>query len=368
MKKTTVKKSYSNTLKDIHEPKVSVIVTSFNYRNYVKDAIRSVQTQHYKNFECLIVDDASTDGSADLIHDELDRLSDRRFELVRLTENVGQAGAFREGLRKASGSFVAFLDADDMWMPDFLQAHVMCHLNTSHSAGFSFSDAIVIGSEGEVLQGTWMDCKKDRPTMLSGDGGEGCIVTTPTDLIRQFDPATDTVEFVEHPSPARWHFAPTSGCVFRRGLLTEIFPETDADKISADYHIEMMASLLTGSLAISKALFFYRLHGENHHASHPVVGGRSIPGPWDQEDTLNRNDQLLEVLQQRYERLSALFGDWTVLSAAKRIALVSRQQRNVFAENQPELYRRVFRVPKWMSPQSSIKLREATRRLPKPFR
>jgi len=352
---------------DIETPKVSVVITSFNYAKYVLDAMRSVRAQNYANFECFIVDDASTDGSQKLIREEIARIDDGRFELLPLTNRVGQTGAFRVGLQKASGPFVAFLDADDLWMPDFLRAHVVCQLNTSWTSGFSYSDAIVLGADREILQGTWMDCGKNRPAKLAGGPETSRVVVTPTALIQPFDAETDVVEFLEHPWPAKWHFAPTSGCVFRRGLLTEIFPESDSDEISADYHIEMMASLLTGSLAISKALFFYRLHGENYFASHPVVGGKSLPGPWNDEENLTRNDKLLEHLQRRYDRLGALFGDWTVHTAAKKIARVSRAQRTLFATNQPELYRRVFHTPRYMSTRLANKMRGAIHGLRKPF-
>ena len=79
-------------------PKISVVVTCFNCRDYIADAIRSVARQTLSDFECVIVDDASTDDSAGVIQRTLDELKDARFALVRLPKNVGQTGATRAGL------------------------------------------------------------------------------------------------------------------------------------------------------------------------------------------------------------------------------------------------------------------------------
>ena len=65
-------------------PQVSVIVTCFNTRDYIADAIRSVARQTVTGFECVIVDDASTDGSPEVIEALLAELADPRFSLVRL--------------------------------------------------------------------------------------------------------------------------------------------------------------------------------------------------------------------------------------------------------------------------------------------
>src|SRR6059058_3132256 len=105
-------------------PKISVIVTCFNCCDYIGDAIRSVARQTLRDFECVIVDDASTDDSADVVRRTLDELADSRFSQIRLPKNVGQTGATRRGLAATKGSFVCFLDSDDLWHADFLERHL----------------------------------------------------------------------------------------------------------------------------------------------------------------------------------------------------------------------------------------------------
>ena len=105
-------------------PKISVVVTCYNCEDYIGEAIRSVARQTLRDFECVIVDDASTDGSVQAIQKTLDELNDRRFSLARLEKNVGQTGATRVGLARTRAPFVCFLDSDDLWNADFLERHL----------------------------------------------------------------------------------------------------------------------------------------------------------------------------------------------------------------------------------------------------
>ncbi len=93
----------------------SVAINNFNYERFVVEAIESALAQTHPPFEIIVVDDGSTDGSVDLIK----RLYDQRVRLIQ-SENFGQMSAFRLAVRHARGDVVAFLDADDRWMPHHL--------------------------------------------------------------------------------------------------------------------------------------------------------------------------------------------------------------------------------------------------------
>ena len=118
-------------MSDTSLPRVSVVVTCFNCPDYVGDEIRSVARQSFRDFDCVIVEDASTDNSAAVVQHVLDALADPRFRLVRLDRNVGQTGATRRGLAETRAPFVCFLDSDDLWNEDFLECHLAAHLNES---------------------------------------------------------------------------------------------------------------------------------------------------------------------------------------------------------------------------------------------
>ena len=100
-------------------PRVSVLVPCFNAAEFLADALSSVAEQTETDFECIVVDDASTDATVDIARRFASM--DSRFRLVELPENCGAASARNVGLAEASGHWVGVLDADDCFMPDRLQ-------------------------------------------------------------------------------------------------------------------------------------------------------------------------------------------------------------------------------------------------------
>jgi glycosyltransferase involved in cell wall biosynthesis len=100
-------------------PRVSVIIPAYNAASYVPDAIRSVQEQTYTDWEAVVVDDASQDDTFAVAS-----TSDRRVHAVRSEDNRGPAGARNLALQHASGELIALLDADDAWLPNYLQRQV----------------------------------------------------------------------------------------------------------------------------------------------------------------------------------------------------------------------------------------------------
>jgi glycosyltransferase involved in cell wall biosynthesis len=82
-----------------------------------------VQQQSYRKFECVIVDDRSTDGSFDEIESYVHSLADPRFQVLQMDINSGQMAATRAGLERTSGPFVVCLDGDDLLHLDALRCH-----------------------------------------------------------------------------------------------------------------------------------------------------------------------------------------------------------------------------------------------------
>ena len=143
-------------------PKISVVVTCYNTRDYIAAAIRSVARQTLRGFECVIVDDASTDDSVAVIQRTLDELKDDRFSLAQLEKNVGQTGATRAGLARTQAPFVCFLDSDDLWHETFLERHLAAHLNESYAVGFTACNARLIDGTDTLIAGTVYWFGKDR--------------------------------------------------------------------------------------------------------------------------------------------------------------------------------------------------------------
>ena len=94
---------------------ISIITPSFNSEKFIAATIQSVQNQSYANWEMIIVDDCSTDNTASVIEQFV--INDSRIRFFQLEKNSG-AGVARElALSKATGDYISFLDADDLWKP-----------------------------------------------------------------------------------------------------------------------------------------------------------------------------------------------------------------------------------------------------------
>lgn len=105
-------------------PLVSVIIPVFNGEKYLSEAIQSVLDQTYQPFEVIVVDDGSTDCSAEIA------LSFSGVVYI-YQDNAGTASARNRGLRDAQGEYLAFLDADDLWLPDKIAVQMDALLNDS---------------------------------------------------------------------------------------------------------------------------------------------------------------------------------------------------------------------------------------------
>ncbi len=118
-------------------PKVSIIMASYNHEKFVKEAIESVLNQSLQDFELIIIDDASSDHTVNVIK----KFNDARINLTILKRNQGQFAATNFGLQHATGEYIAILNSDDAFYPEKLKKQV--HFLDNHSkigAVFSHAD------------------------------------------------------------------------------------------------------------------------------------------------------------------------------------------------------------------------------------
>ena len=125
--------------------KVSVIIPVYKVERYISATVRSVLEQTYSDFELLIVDDGSPDRSVEICQ----QFTDPRIKIIR-QQNRGLAGARNTGIRHAQGEYLAFLDGDDLWLPEKLEKHIE-HLDNSPAVGISFSRSAFIDEERKPL-------------------------------------------------------------------------------------------------------------------------------------------------------------------------------------------------------------------------
>lgn len=125
--------------------KVSIVVPVYNAKDCISDTIMSVLKQSYNNFEILLVDDGSNDGSREI----MEGFPADKVRILDNTEAKGAAGARNTGIKNATGRFVAFLDADDLWDPDKLSKQIDFIQKTG--AAFSFTGYEFADEEGHGL-------------------------------------------------------------------------------------------------------------------------------------------------------------------------------------------------------------------------
>lgn len=129
------------------QDKVSIITPSWNSEKYIEKTIESVRNQTYTNWEMLIVDDCSSDKTVEIV-EEISK-ADPRVKILRQNTNGGAAKARNRSLREASGRYIAYLDADDIWKPTKLEKQIK--FMQEYNCGFSCTSYEVIDDEGNAL-------------------------------------------------------------------------------------------------------------------------------------------------------------------------------------------------------------------------
>ena len=99
---------------------VSIIMPTYNCARFIRESIDSVLAQTYTNWELIIVDDSSTDNTAEMIAN----FNDPRIHYLRNEQNEGAALTRNKALRAVKGRYIAFLDSDDLWHPDKLERQI----------------------------------------------------------------------------------------------------------------------------------------------------------------------------------------------------------------------------------------------------
>lgn len=127
-------------------PLVSVITPVYNAQRFIGETIQSVLNQTYRHWEMLVIDDGSTDGTRVCIEPYL---RDSRVTYI-YQENQERAVARNNGICRASGKYIAFLDADDLWLPKKLQ-HQVESLEARPEVGLCFTNCNYVDNSGEFL-------------------------------------------------------------------------------------------------------------------------------------------------------------------------------------------------------------------------
>jgi len=229
---------------DASLPRVSVIIPTFNRMEMLTDTIATVVSQSHSNIEIIVVDDGSTDGTR------------KRFEglphIVYLhQENAGPSAARNRGIERASGKYLAFLDSDDRWQPEFL-TECLRELEST-KAGFAFANWNVIDENDALTTENVLSTRTALMTLLGG-------------------------------SKATWHrlssleirelfilktLVPPSGILFRRENYEHFWDESLSIGEDQFYVLQGLFATEFDVVCTQEIHWDYRVHQSNFYANNP---------------------------------------------------------------------------------------------------
>lgn len=236
-------------------PKVSVIIPNYNYANYISRTIDSVLAQTYKNLEIIVIDDGSKDNSLETLKKYGDKIT------VLTQQNQGVSRARNNGTANSNGEYIAFLDADDIWLPEKLETQmqrffddaeiglVHCSMDfidpNDQPCGENYN-----GMEGNVAE----EFLRFEKGVVVGAGSTGVVTRRIFDELGGFDERLSTA--------ADWDFCYRLATKYKLGF-------------------------------VRKPLVLYRIHNSNMHGNIAVMEHDMMLGfdkAFDGETKLNRRE------------------------------------------------------------------------------
>jgi len=257
-------------------PLVSLVVTNYNYTDYIEDCLVGILNQTYPNIECIIVDDCSTDNSVSKIEKFIKKhnKSDISFKLIKQEKNQGQLAGFVTGIKLAKGVFLGFVDADDIILPEFVSTNIQVHFKTNV--------ALSVTQQIEFDENNQIHSLFSLASPQSQKQGEGLLKP------QRFEDLKNTVnsqKFFEEEINykvigidthkfAGWHWGPTSNVIFRKNVLDFfVFADNFTHwKHCADNLLFNFAHLLGGSCIIYTPLTAYRRHSNKGFSNRAITG------------------------------------------------------------------------------------------------
>ena len=211
-------------------PKVSVCIASYNHAQYLPDCLNSILSQTYQDFEIVIVDDGSQDGSHELLSDFLSSYPEKiRYFWHPDHTNKGYSITTNLSIQKSRGKYIAWIGSDDIWHPGKLEQQVSI-LDNQPEIGLVYSYAEFIDGSGNRLRGTLgEDVTKDENPM--GSMIISCHTPALTVIVRR-------------------------DCLDQVGLFDELLEYSDWDLMMRIFSHWKAAY-------IDKPLGKYRVHGKN---------------------------------------------------------------------------------------------------------
>jgi GT2 family glycosyltransferase len=230
-------------------PAISVVICLHNSSRYIDETIGSVLSQAWTNFEAVIVDDGSTDGCADRV----ERLhGDPRLRIVRRPHR-GMGYARADGISLARGTYVAFLDHDDVWQPLKLSRQMEVAAARPR-VGLIFCDSSLIDDSGRVI------------ALMSDRYDYTCV---------EFDEGASHHELL-----ARGCFIPLSTALVRRDVIARAGGVNCKLSYAGDYDLWLRISRISALAYVAEPLSSWRIHDAQSSQRHRDLAAAELAGIW----------------------------------------------------------------------------------------
>lgn len=213
---------------------VSILMTSYNYENYIKEAVESVLAQSFNDWELIIVDDASLDSSVQIISVAAE--SDKRVRTIVNDKNMGLEASLAKALKYSSGKWIAILESDDSWTPEYLEEKIKVILKNPE-AGVIFNDVELVGEDSgiELIVNTNRRFLADK--------------NFPRNMFADFNLRNRIMTF--------------SSVMIRRDLLEAVNWNTPSDRL-LDWWIYIQLAYSNKFYYIDKKLTKWRIHSDSY--------------------------------------------------------------------------------------------------------
>jgi glycosyltransferase involved in cell wall biosynthesis len=216
---------------------ISVIINCYNGGKYLPETIQSVIAQTYDNWEIIFWDNQSTDNSAKIVRN----YNDRRIKSYRAPKHTTLGKARNQAIEKANGEWCAFLDSDDLWLPDKLQKQLDIIHNDNSELGLVYGQMLVQCEDSETKFGwsrrmLWYTKKTMMKTLPEGQ------------IFNQL---------------LQINFIPLLTAIFKRDLYAKIGGISEHMEIAEDYDLFLKLAYVTKVRAVQEVVALYRVHDKN---------------------------------------------------------------------------------------------------------
>jgi glycosyltransferase involved in cell wall biosynthesis len=322
-------------------PKVSILISNYNYASYLINCVKSVYSQTYANIEVIIVDDVSTDDSSRV----LARLEAEHADLIviRRSVNGGQSAAALDALERCSGDYVVLLDADDILLANAVECHIYTHISLRLPVGFTCGDMLQLADDALIGSGSipfnrFIAAKETKFTPREGTAETVFSSSNlPPNLMSRIVLVDPWVE-------PDWVWSATSAMMFRRDAL-RFWEKTQGLKdlrYSTDAFFCFGINVITGSALIDMPVACYRIHGKNGFSSNlPLNHVRSFERGSKGEKSLAAIQLLLSEAQKNEKKYKQLF--WTAGAYHDMIKRLKRAILKIKNRDETNIVKRWFR-------------------------